>query len=182
MPKFRHAAALAALAAIPALAQPAPHDGRHDFDFLLGDWTVHLKRLPDRLVDSSRWIEYAGTARVRPFVGGGANVEEFEVQGAEPGQHIKAQTLRLYDPEARQWSLHLLDVDAGRLSLPPTVGEFRDGRGEFFDAEPWKGRQILVRYVWTHDEPGRARMEQSFSPDGGRSWEVNWICDMTRRE
>jgi len=179
---IRRAAALASLAAAPAmaLAADAPRDGRHDFDFLLGTWTVHLKRLPERLVGSTNWLEYEGRSIVRPFVGGGANVEEFEAQGREPGQHIKGQTLRLYDPASDQWSLHLLDVDHGQLMLPPTVGRFTDGRGEFFDMEPWKGQQVLVRYVWTHEASRHARMEQAFSQDGGRTWEVNWICDLTR--
>jgi hypothetical protein len=181
---FRRVAALATLTVAPVvvLAGDPPRDGRHDFDFLLGNWTVHLRRLPDRLVGSTQWIDYKGQASVRPFVGGHANIEEFEVQGSEPGQHLKAQTLRLYDPSSDQWSLHLLDVDHGQLMLPPTVGRFTDGRGEFFDMEPWKGRQVLVRYVWTHEASRSARMEQAFSQDGGRTWEVNWICDMMRED
>jgi len=41
-------------------------------------------------------------------------------------------------------------------------------------------RAILVRYMWSDISPQSARMEQSFSADGGRSWEVNWICELTR--
>ncbi len=94
--------------------------------------------------------------------------------------HIKAQTLRLYNSESHQWSIYGLDVNKGVLNLPPVVGQFTGNRGAFFDQEEYKGQMILVRYVWLNISPKYARMEQSFSPDGGKSWEVNWICDLAR--
>lgn len=94
--------------------------------------------------------------------------------------HIKSQTLRLYDRATRQWSIYLVDVDQGTLSLPPMVGEFTGKRGEFYDQETYKGRAILVRYVWLDLSPHAARMEQAFSADGAKTWEVNWICELTR--
>ena len=156
------------------------HDGAHDFDFLIGDWKAHLRRLPDRLVGSNKWIEYDGISRHHKILDSNANFEEFEVWSADRTQHIKAQTLRLYNPVSHQWSIYLLDVDGGTLGLPATVGQFTGKRGEFYDQEDWKGRAILVRYVWLDLTPHAARMEQSFSPDGGKSWEVNWICELSR--
>jgi len=162
------------------LPAASARDGAHDFDFLIGDWKAHVRRLPDRLVGSNKWIEYDGISRHQKLLDSNANFEEFEVHGREKDQHIKAQTLRLYDPASHQWSLYLLDLDKGVLSLPPVVGEFSGRRGEFYDQEEWKGRAILVRYVWLDISPHAARMEQSFSPDGGKTWEVNWICDLSR--
>ena len=164
-----------------AWAQPAAqHDGGHDFDFLIGDWKAHLKRLPDRLAGSTAWVEYDGISRTHKIMGSDANMEAFEVDDPADKLHIRAQTLRLYDPAAHQWSIYGLDVDNGQLGLPATVGAFTDGRGELYDYEAWKGRYILVRYVWTHTGQTHAHMEQSFSADGGKTWEVNWICDLTR--
>lgn len=164
-----------------AAAQPqARHDGAHDFDFLIGDWKAHLKRLPDRLVGSRRWLEYDGVSRTHKVFGSDANMEEFQVDNAKDDLHIRAQTLRLYNPASHQWSIYGLDVDKGVLGLPATVGEFTGGRGEFFDYEDWKGRWVLVRFAWTHSGRGAAHFEQAFSPDGGKTWEVNWICDLTR--
>jgi len=60
------------------------------------------------------------------------------------------------------------------------VGAFTGKRGEFFHQEILKGRTILVRYVWLDLSPNSARMEQSYSPDGGKTWEVNWICELSR--
>ena len=176
------AAALLSAAAQVAGAQspvPAAHDGLHDFDFVMGRWKVHLRKLLHPLTGSTEWIEYEGTSVMRKIWDDRANVEEFKVTSLDQRLHIDAQTLRLYNPETHQWSLYLVDAKAGKLSMPPTVGAFKDGRGEFFDAEDFAGRPILVRYVWTQPTPTTARMEQSFSPDWGRTWEVNWICDLT---
>jgi hypothetical protein len=90
-------------------------------------------------------------------------------------------TLRLYSPTARQWSLYWANQKNGRFDIP-TVGEFKDGRGEFFDHETYEGRMILVRYVWSGITARTAHFEQSYSTDGGKTWEVNWITDQTRVE
>jgi hypothetical protein len=163
-----------------AATKPAQRDGGHDFDFLIGDWKAHVKRLPDRLVGSNKWIEYDGISNHKKLLDSNANFEEFDVENRQQGLRIKAQTLRLYNPESHQWSIYLVDLDKGTLGLPPVVGEFNGKRGEFYDQEEWKGRTILVRYEWTDISPKSARMEQSFSPDGGKSWEVNWICELSR--
>jgi hypothetical protein len=182
LPLAMAACAVALLLPAQALAQaaPPPRDGSHDFDFLIGDWKAHLKRLPERLVGSTAWIEYDGVSRTHKIFGSNANMEEFEVDDPTAKQHIRAQTLRLYDPSAGQWSIYGLDVDKGTLGLPATVGQFTNGRGEFYDYENWKGRYVLVRYAWTHQGPNAAHFEQAFSPDGGQSWEVNWILDLVR--
>jgi len=62
----------------------------------------------------------------------------------------------------------------------PTVGEFRNGRGEFFDQETLDGRAILVRFVIMDITPNSCRFEQYFSDDGGKSWELNWVATDTR--
>jgi len=146
----------------------AQRDGAHDFDFLIGNWKAHVRRLPDRLNGSNTWIEYDGISNHKKILNSNANFEEFEVDNSEKHLHIKAQTLRLYDSESHQWRIYLVDVDKGVLSLPPVIGQFTGNRGEFFDQEEYKGRAIFVRYVWLNISPKSARMEQSFSPDGAR--------------
>jgi hypothetical protein len=39
---------------------------------------------------------------------------------------------------------------------------------------------MLVRYVWLNISPKAARMEQFFSPEDGKTWETNWVCELTR--
>jgi hypothetical protein len=67
----------------------------------------------------------------------------------------------------------------GTLGVP-MVGEFNSGRGEFYDQEPFNGRSILVRLVFSAITADSARDEQSFSTDGGKTWEVNWVNISTR--
>jgi hypothetical protein len=158
----------------------AEHDGAHDFDFLIGNWKAHVRRLPDRLNGSNTWDVYDGISNHKKLLDTNANFEEFEVDSPEKHLHMKAQTLRMYNPASHQWSIYLLDLDKGEISSSPVVGQFTGNRGEFFHQEEWKGRVVLVRYVWLNISPQSARMEQSFSPDGGKSWEVNWICELSR--
>jgi len=155
-------------------------DGSHDFDFLIGDWKAHVRRLPDRLNNSNTWVEYDGISNHHKLLDSNANFEQFEVTSTDKKLHIKAQTLRLYNPETRQWSIYLVDLDNGTLATPPVVGGFTGKRGEFFHQEDFKGRTILVRYMWLDISPKSSRMEQAFSPDGGKTWEVNWICELSR--
>jgi hypothetical protein len=151
---------------------PAGRDGQHDFDFEIGTWKIHLKRLEHRLTGST-------TSVTRKVWDGRADLEEFEVDS--PTGHIEGMTLRLYDPQTHQWSLYWATNKSGTMG-PPTIGEFKNGRGEFFDTEPSgpNGRAILVRFVWSDITPNSAHFEQSFSDDGGKTWEVNWITDQTR--
>jgi|SRR5215831_19003953 len=178
---------LSVLLAVPSLAQTTSNpanlpqrDGAHDFDFLIGDWKAHVRRLPDRLNNSNTWVEYNGISNHKKILDSNSNFEEFDVTSTDKKLRIKAQTLRLYNPTSRQWSIYLVDVDNGTLNLPPVIGQFNGNRGEFFDQEDFKSRAILVRYVWLNISPTSARMEQSFSPDGGKTWEVNWVCELSR--
>jgi hypothetical protein len=158
---------------------PAPRDGRHDFDFEIGAWKTQLRRLEKPLSGSTRWLEYDGTTVVRKIWDGRANLAELVATG--PAGRIEALALRLYNPQSRQWSLNFAGSAGGTLS-PPAIGEFRNGRGEFYSQETFNGRAILVRFVITGMTATSCRFEQSFSDDGGQTWEVNWVAIDTRIE
>jgi len=159
-------------------AKPTAHDGSHDFDFELGSWKIHLKRLLHPLSGSSSWVEFDGTSVTRKVWDGRSQLEEFNVNG--PNGRIEGLTLRLYNAESHQWSLYWANSKNGALSLPPNIGEFKDGRGEFYCQDTFNGRVILVRYVWSGTTSNSPHFEQSYSDDGGKTWEVNWITDQTR--
>jgi len=159
------------------ILQPTGRDGQHDFDFEIGTWKTHLRRLVHPLSGSTTWIEYQGTTVVRKLWNGRANLVQLEADG--PGGHLEGLNLRLYNPESHQWSLNFANGNSGTLSQP-TIGEFNNGRGEFFDQETLNGRAILVRFVISDITPNSCRFEQAFSEDGGKTWEVNWIATDTR--
>ena len=159
--------------------QPSPtkRDGQHDFDFHIGTWKTHLRRLIDPLTGSTQWVEYEGTTVVRKVWNGRANLVELVADS--PAGHFEGLNLRLYNPQSHQWSLNFANSKGGTLS-PPTIGEFKNGRGEFFAQETLNGRAILVRFVISDITPDSCRFEQAFSDDGGKTWEVNWIAIDTR--
>lgn len=161
----------------PAAPTQQLRDGQHDFDFEIGTWKTHLKRLQRPLTGSTTWVEYTGTTVVRKVWDGRANLVELDVTG--PAGRIEALSLRLYNPESRQWSLNFASSGSGSLSVP-AIGEFKNGRGEFYNQEMLNGRAILVRFVISDITPTSCRFEQSFSDDGGKTWEVNWIAVDTR--
>src|SRR3954452_12889038 len=175
-----------ALSGVPHSQLPAnastidQRDGSHDFDFLIGDWKAHVRRLPERLKGSNVWVEYNGISNHKKLLDSNANFEEFDVSSPDKKLRIKAQTLRMYNPESHQWSIYLVDLDKGTLEIPPVVGQFSGKRGEFYNQQTWQGSPVLVRDVWLDIAPKSSRMEQSFSADGGKTWEVNWICELSR--
>src|SRR5437588_11222443 len=114
-------------------------DGSHDFDFLICDWKAHVRRLPERLKGSNVWVEYDGISNHKKLLDSNANFEEFDVSSPDKKLRIKAQTLRLDNPESHQWSIYLVDLDKGTLDLPPVVGRFEGKRGEFSTSKLGKG-------------------------------------------
>jgi hypothetical protein len=158
-------------------AQNSAVDGQHDFDFEIGTWKIHLKKLVHPLTGSTAWIEFDGTSVTHKAWEGRADVEEFETDGA--AGHIEGMTVRLYNPQSHQWSLYWANAKDGTF-LTPLIGGFKDGRGEFYDQEFYEGKSIYNRFIWSEITPNSAHFEQSFSTDGGKTWETNWITDQTR--
>lgn len=156
---------------------PAAHDGSRDFDFELGEWKIRLSRLVRPLAGSTEWVEYEGTSVVRKVWDGRANLGELEVEG--PAGRIQGLSLRLYDPEARQWRIHWASSRDGALG-DAMVGGFRDGVGEFYNQEEFDGRPVLVRFLFSDITPTSFRLEQAFSADDGDSWEANWVAKFER--
>jgi hypothetical protein len=161
----------------PVAAPPQSTDGARDFDFEIGRWKTELRRLRKPLTGSSEWVRYSGTTTVTRIWGGKANLVELDVDG--PAGRLQALSLRLYNPETREWTLNFANAAGGALGVP-SVGAFRGGRGEFYSHEPFGNRTVLVRFVISDIKADSVRFEQAFSIDGGRSWETNWVAVDTR--
>jgi hypothetical protein len=144
---------------------------------LIIPWKTNLRRLVHPLSGSTSWVEYDGSSMVSKVLNGRANLVELRVDG--PAGRIEGLSLRLYNPQSHQWSLNFVNVSDGTLT-PGAIGEFKNGRGEFFNQDTLNGRSILVRFVISDITPNSCRFEQSFSEDGGKTWEVNWIAVDTR--
>jgi hypothetical protein len=171
--------------AFPGNAADAPanppkitvRDGQHDFDFNVGAWRTHIKRILEPLSGSTRSIELNGTVTVRRVWDGRAQLEEIEADG--PNGHWEGLTLFLYNPEAHQWSQTFANSKTGVLT-PPLIGAFKDGRGELFSQDTFKNRAVLVRAVWSDITPDSHHFEESYSDDGGKTWSPAFIANLTR--
>jgi hypothetical protein len=159
-------------------AESLGQDRNRDFDFNYGHWKAHVSRLDGQLVGSTKWLEYDGVADVTPLWDGRANLIEVEVEGS--AGRLQGLGLRLYDPENRQLNLNWSSSRDGIIGVPPTVGAFKDGHGEFLDQELLDGRDILVRNTYSDITKDGAVFEQAFSPDAGKTWEKNWVITFSR--
>src|SRR6266567_3485286 len=126
----------------------AERDGQHDFDFELGTWKIHLKRLVHPLTGSTTWVEFDGTSVTRKVWDGRSQLEEFKTDSRTAG-HIEGLTLRLYNPQSHQWSLYWANSKGGPI-FPPQIGEFKNGRGEFYAQDMLDGKSIFVRFIWSN--------------------------------
>ena len=168
------------LACVTPIAAAPMHDGTHDFDFEQGAWTTKVRVLRNPLSGAAPdWADYQGTSTIRPLMDGHANVVELSVAGTRG--KIEGIAVRLYNPQAGQWSLNYASMSNGLLTAP-VFGSFNGkGRGAFYGHDMLDGRAILVRFIITQISPDEAHFEQAYSADGGASWEVNWLAVDTRR-
>lgn len=158
---------------------PNEHDGREDFDFFIGRWKGHNRRLRERLKGSNDWEEFEGISVARKILGGIGNIDEVTFQ-RETGTS-QGFTLRLFDPKSREWNIYWASSVGGMLEIP-MIGKFKDGHGEFYAHEVFENQHIYSRFIWCEITANSCRWEQAFSADGGKTWETNWTADFTRLE
>jgi hypothetical protein len=159
---------------------PALRDGKHDFDFEVGAWRAHVRKLVHPLTGSQEWDDLFGTVVTRslPMLEGW-NESEMTVDSPSTHTHIELLAARLYNPRSHQWSIYGSSAKTGVFD-PPQVGQFNNGRGEFYAQDTLQGRAIFIRFVWESVSANTTHFEQAFSIDGGKTWEPNWIYDGTR--
>jgi hypothetical protein len=185
MQGFRFTLAAGMLAAAtssiaPAHWSPPAADltGRHDFDFLVGQWNVHHRRLKP---GTSEWVEFDGTCSNRALMDGLANAEEHALDA--PAGAYRAVGLRAYDSKTGQWAIWWLDgrYPHGPLD-PPVKGRFEKGVGAFYSDYVQDGKPMRVRLLWSRITPTSAHWEQASSSDAGKTWDTNWIMDFRRAQ
>lgn len=156
-------------------------DGSHDFDFFMGSWKVHHRRLRERLANCNDWEEFEGTCEAGKVLDGRANFDESTMHrttGAGNGM-----TLRLYDSKTGEWSLYWAATGSGSLDIP-MIGSFesQNGIGKFYAHETYNGKHVYSRFIWSKISPTFCQWEQAYSTDGGATWETNWVMEHTRVE
>jgi len=151
---------------------------KHDFDFIFGSWRIHNRLLKERLRHSAEWIEFEATSEVTPLLDGFGHLDRYSA--IRDGAPFEGITLRLFDPTTGMWSIHWADTVRARTLLPPMVGRFIGGVGEFYGDEYVDSKKVLCRFRWTRPKPDGPQWEQAFSDDGGKTWKTNWIMVFSR--
>jgi Protein of unknown function (DUF1579) len=151
----------------------------HDFDFLVGNWRVHHRKLKVRLANNHEWVEFEGTLSSQPLMGGYSNVDDLVLN--VPGSPYRGVALRSFDTESQQWLIWWLDsrTPVGPLD-PPMRGGFKNGMGTFYGDDTLNGKRVRARFIWSDITPTSCHWEQAYSPDGGKTWETNWVQDIRR--
>jgi hypothetical protein len=170
-------ASVAIAIAQPSFAQPATsaRDGSHDFDFALGNWTTEVTLIKDPFSKPNEQTHLRGTKVARPIWNGKGWIEEIGAKGWQ------GATIFLYDPAAHQWSQNYVDSSSGKMEAP-SIGEYRDGKLEFYSQEVIDGRAMLLRGTWTIMSKDLHTYEIARSIDGGRSWHTSFIARVSRAQ
>ena len=154
------------------VVKPSPTSKPSDFDFLMGEHTVYHKKLKQRLIGDSEWMEFEGTHTMQGLLGGTANLEQHKMV-THDGKPAEGIALRLFDPATRLWSIYWSDSHSGVLDVP-VVGSFDNGVGYFYARDQYEGKPVLLQFKWDASDTYQPVWSQAFSIDGGQNWEWNW--------
>lgn len=145
-----------------------------DFDFLAGSWSIRNRKLKHRNVGSKEWDEFEATQTAWLMLDGVANVDEFNC----PARGFKGMSMRALDLETHQWSIYWINSRSGRL-FNPVIGGFNGTHGLFYGDDLDADVPIISRFEWTV-HASTPKWRQSYSWDGGVTWELNWVMNLTR--
>jgi hypothetical protein len=152
------------------------NDGARDFDFLIGRWRIHNRRLRQRLKRCTEWDEFDAMHAARLLPGGLGNQDEYRTD-FWPG--FVGMSFRFFNPATKRWAIYWADNQRGTLE-PPVFGAFKGDIAVFEGHDTFEGRPILVRFTWSAVRSPKPRWEQAFSTDVGTTWETNWVMEFAR--
>jgi hypothetical protein len=162
-----------------SLIKPSATSTAHDFDFLVGYWNVHNRKLKTRLNGCTEWIEFDAKQEMKKVLNGLGNTDSFKT--IVDDKPFEGMTLRLFNPATKLWSIYWADSKVGVLD-PPVLGSFDNGSGEFYGNDMFNGKEIMVKFKWDKTDPDRPVWSQAFSEDEGKTWEWNWYMYMTKEK
>jgi len=157
---------------------PTKTSSRNDFDFFVGKWKIHNKKLKTRLNDCNDWTEFEALCECRKILDGFGNTDSFKTEF--DGKPFEGMTLRLFNPQTKLWSIYWADSNAVVLDVPQ-IGSFDGGIGKFYARDVFAGKPIIVQFCWNATDPKIPIWSQAFSADEGQTWEWNWYMTFERR-
>jgi hypothetical protein len=133
------------------------------FDFWLGEWDAawgENLRGVNRV--SKRWDRVI--------------VEEFD---GKPGMPLEGHSVSVYDVLAKQWKQTWVDNEGSYLDF---VGGFAEAKMTLSRSVLKDGKPLHQRMVWYDITPGAFTWTWERSLDEGKTWEVLWKINYSRRK
>lgn len=156
---------------------PAKNSSHNDFDFFIGKWKIHNRKLKSRLENCDKWIEFEANQECAHILNGFGNQDFFRAKFE--GAPFEATTLRLFNPRTRLWSIYWADSNVVVLGVPQ-VGSFDGNIGKFYAKDTWENTPVIVQFLWDKTNPAEPVWSQAFSADNGKTWEWNWYMNFTK--
>ncbi len=149
-----------------------------NFDFLIGKWSVLNRRLKDRLTNCDEWIEFQAEMETKSILNGLALMDE--MKSSHFGDNFIGLSIRMVNPETNIWTIYWADTANPENYLKEQVtGEFKNGIGEFFGNELYKGKEVKLRFTWKKPSINTALWEQAYFDEKNNVWETNWTMLFT---
>lgn len=157
---------------------PSKSSSHNDFDFYIGKWKIHNRKLKTRLNNCREWVEFEAMDDCYKILKGFGNINQYRT--TFDGVPFEGMTLRLFNPKTKLWSLYWADSNAVALDVPQ-VGSFDGNIGKFYARDVFQGKDIIVLFQWDKTNPDVPVWSQAFSPDNGKTWEWNWYMTAYRQ-
>jgi hypothetical protein len=158
---------------------PSKTSSSADFDFYIGKWKIHNRKLKSRLTNCSEWLEFEAADNCYKILTGFGNIGQYSAGFDD--KPFEGMTLRLFNPKTKLWSIYWADSNAVILDVPQ-VGSFDGNTGTFFAKDVFEGKEIIVQFHWDKANPDIPVWSQAFSADNGKTWEWNWYMTMYRQQ
>jgi hypothetical protein len=157
---------------------PSKTSSLNDFDFLIGKWKIHNKKLKTRLNNCKEWAEFEASSECYKILRGFGNTDHFRTQFN--GVPFEGMALRLFNPKTKLWSIYWADSNVVVLDVP-VVGSFENKVGKFYAKDVFEGKEIVMQFNWDATNRDVPVWSQAFSADNGKTWEWNWYMTFYRQ-
>ena len=150
----------------------------HNFDFLIGKWSVLNRRLNERLNGCTEWTEFLAEMETKPILNGLGLMDE--MKSSYFGDEFIGLSIRMLNPSTNEWKIYWADTENPELLLKEqVVGKFANGVGEFYGKEQYEGKEMKLRFIWKKESKDTAYWEQAYFDEKNQEWETNWTMLFT---
>ena len=151
----------------------------HNFDFLIGKWSVLNRRLKERLNQCDEWVEFVAEMETKKIMNGLMVMDEMKTTYF--GDEFIGLSIRMFNPKTNEWTIYWADTASPERKLAEqVVGTFQDGIGIFYGKELFQGKEMELRFLWKKESIETALWEQAYFDEASGQWETNWTMLFTK--